>query len=121
MSSCRRAKSIRAGSWFSGSHLSMEKILDITFLWCEDLEQKIIQKWVGIAEHTIVDWCHFCREVCAGWYNDHTGADKIGGVGTVVEIDESICLGNENTMLAGLRKASGSLEGSSVALTICSW
>ncbi len=65
----------------------MEKILDITFLWCEDLEQKIIQKWVGIAEHTIVDWCHFCREVCAGWFNDHTGADKVG---TVVEIDESM-------------------------------
>ena len=37
VSSCRRMKSIRDGSWFSGSHLSLEKILEITYLWCEDL------------------------------------------------------------------------------------
>lgn len=90
MRSCRRMKSIRHGSWFSGSHLSIEKILEITFLWCEDIEQRVVKKWVEVAEHTIVDWCHFCREVCAIWYNDHTGTDQIGGPGTVVEIDESM-------------------------------
>ena len=87
MSSCRRMKSIRDGSWFSGSHLSLEKILEITYLWCEDLPQHTIMKWCQVAEHTIVDWCCFCREVCIVFEADHF--EKIGGPGCIVEIDES--------------------------------
>ena len=87
MSSCRRMKSIRDGSWFSGSHLSLEKILEITYLWCEDLPQHTIMKWCQVAEHTIVDWCCFCREVCIVFEADHF--EKIGGPGCTVEIDES--------------------------------
>jgi len=37
---------------------------------------------------TVTDWCNFFREVCLEHYTRHP--IKIGGPGTVVEIDESI-------------------------------
>ena len=85
---CRRAKSIRVNSWFSRSHLSIEQILELTYLWTEDLSQKTIMKWVDISsKSTIVDWCNFCRELCAVFMAEHS--QKIGGPGTVVEVDEA--------------------------------
>ena len=47
-----------------------------------------VRKWVGINKNTIVDWFNLCREVCAV-YMDQIETEKIGGVGKVVEIDES--------------------------------
>ncbi len=44
-------------------------------------------KETGHSEHTIVDWYNFIRDVCAQYLIDH--AQKIGGVGKTVEIDES--------------------------------
>ena len=60
----------------------------MTFLWTEDMPGETVRKWVGINKNTIVDWFNFCREVCAV-YMDQIETEKIGGVGKVVEIDES--------------------------------
>eukprot|EP00731_Ephydatia_muelleri_P001467 Em0001g1467a len=64
---CRKVKSIRHDSWFSQSHLTLEQILEVTFLWTEDMSGET---------------------VCAV-YMDQIETEKIGGVGKVVEIDES--------------------------------
>eukprot|EP00731_Ephydatia_muelleri_P034513 Em0063g18a len=85
---CRKVKSIRHDSWFSQSHLTLEQILEVTFLWTEDMSGETVRKWVGINKNTIVDWFNFCREVCAV-YMDQIETEKIGGVGKVVEINES--------------------------------
>eukprot|EP00731_Ephydatia_muelleri_P021868 Em0014g459a len=60
---CRKVKSIRHDSWFSQSHLTLEQILEVTFLWTEDMPGETARKWIE--------------------------TEKIGGVGKVVEIDES--------------------------------
>ena len=49
---------------------------------------KTVRKWVGVNKNTVVDWFNFCRELCAV-YMDDNASEKIGGVGKVVEIDES--------------------------------
>eukprot|EP00731_Ephydatia_muelleri_P037893 Em0591g3a len=64
---CRKVKSIRHDSWFSQSHLTLEQILEVTFLWTEDMSGET---------------------VCAV-YMDQIETEKIGGVGKVVEINES--------------------------------
>ena len=117
MPACRAAKSIRADSWFQGSHLSLETILEITYLWTEDLPYKTIIKWCDISCKTAVDWCHFCREVCAayldGWFA------PIGGPGKIVEIDESK-FGKRKYNRGRLRDGKwvfGGMEGP----TTCSW
>ena len=58
---CNGMASICQNSWFSGSKLSIEKILD---------------------------WYNYCREVCADRIMNHY-AGPIGGPGTTVGIDES--------------------------------
>eukprot|EP00731_Ephydatia_muelleri_P013452 Em0007g762a len=68
---CRKVKSIRHDSWFSQSHLTLEQILEVTFLWTEDMPGETVRK-----------------RVCAV-YMDQIETEKIGGVGKVVEIDES--------------------------------
>eukprot|EP00731_Ephydatia_muelleri_P001930 Em0001g1930a len=45
------------------SHLTLEQILEVTFLWTEDMPRETVRKWIE--------------------------TEKIGGVGKVVEIDES--------------------------------
>ena len=51
---------------------------------------------IGLADNnvTIVDWCNFCRDICAQWLAHNDNVTEIGGLrddGTpiVVEIDES--------------------------------
>lgn len=68
--------SIRKGSWFEKSKITLEEMLKLTYWWCQDLDQAQIKHEVGLAESTGVDWDSFCR-------------DKLGGKGKVVQIDES--------------------------------
>ena len=79
--------SIRKGSWFEKSKMTLEEILKLTYWWCQDLDQAQIKHEVGLAESTGVDWDSFCREVCEITLLENS--DKLGGKGKVVQIDES--------------------------------
>ena len=60
---CRKKRTIRYGSWFSGHHLTIPQVLQIMYLWSEDISQETVKRWVGVADHTIVDWFNYLREV----------------------------------------------------------
>ena len=79
--------SIRKGSWFDSSKMTLEEILKLTYWWCQDLDQAQIKHELGIAESTGVDWDSFCREVYEIILLENGG--KLGGKGKVVQIDES--------------------------------
>lgn len=79
--------SIRKGSWFEKSNMTLEEILKLTYWWCQDLDQAQIKHEVGLAESTGVDWDSFCREVCEIILLEN--GEKLGGKGKVVQIDES--------------------------------
>ena len=74
--------SIRKGSWFAQSNMTLEEILKFTYWWRQDLEQSQITHELGLVRGTGVDWDSFCREVC-------DSSQKIGGEGKIVQIDES--------------------------------
>ena len=78
--------SIRKGSWFDSSKMTLEEILKLTYWWCQDLDQAQIKHELGIAESTGVDWDSFCREVKIILLEN---GEKLGGKGKVVQIDES--------------------------------
>ena len=84
---CRSSTSIRSGSWFSHSHLSIEQILELTFCWSEELPLKTAVKWSRVTEKTVIDWFNFCRDTCAEYLHNHS--TPIDGLGKIVEIDES--------------------------------
>ena len=83
----RSEKSIREGSWFEKSNLTIEEVLKFTYWWCQDVKQWQIKQQLGLGSHTAVDWDMFCREVCEVALFQRR--EKIGGPGKLVQIDES--------------------------------
>ena len=79
--------SIRKGSWFERSNLTLEEILKLTYWWCRDVAQETMRFEVDVSGNTVVDWDSFCREICEVNYLECE--EKIGGHGKRVQIDES--------------------------------
>ena len=79
--------SIRKGTWFEKSKMTLEEILKLTYWRCQDLDQAQLKHEVGLAESTGVDWDSFFRKVCEITLLENS--DKLGGKGKVVQIDES--------------------------------
>ena len=68
--------------------MSLEQILFFTYMWIWKFKQQTIMRECKIGSpNMVVDWCNFCREVCATVLE--MKSEPIGGVGKVVEIDES--------------------------------
>ena len=91
--SCKKRKSVREGSFFSHSHLSLFSLIVIMYCWARDMPQKnACEESGGVSSHTIVDWFNFCRDICAQWLENHPmeigGIDE-NGESLVVEIDET--------------------------------
>ncbi|XP_046573684.1 uncharacterized protein LOC124281755 [Haliotis rubra] len=85
---CGQKVSIREGSWFSGSHLTLPQLMKHLYYWVYKTPSHVIQRELRIGScHTLVDWNMFCREVCMTVIE--ADSSKIGGPGTTVEIDES--------------------------------
>ncbi|XP_050066193.1 uncharacterized protein LOC126555295 [Aphis gossypii] len=84
---CDFKQSIRKDTFFNKSHLSIYQIVMFSYLWTENVSLSFIRKQIEIAQQSAVDWASFHREVVFdGMILRH---EKIGGVGKVVEIDES--------------------------------
>jgi transposase-like protein len=87
---CHTKKSIRWGSIFFGSKLSIHTIILLIFLWSRGDTNKQIITELRISDKTMTHWAHFFRSTCVKYNENMIENDKIGGVGHVVEIDESI-------------------------------
>lgn len=80
-------RSMRKGSWFDESTLSMSDILLITYFWIMKVSGDFIAVDRRIRPATVVDWKRFCREVCIdACIRDN---EIVGGEGVTVEINES--------------------------------
>ena len=87
LKNCSKKVSIRHKSWFDNSKLELQQILFITYFWVNRCDQQFVLHELEISHTTLVDWYNFCREVCITILEKCSR--KIGGVGRVVEIDES--------------------------------
>ena len=83
----RAEVSIRKGSWFDSSKMTLEEILKLSYWWCQDLDHMQVKHELGLAENTGVDWDSFCRKVCKITLLGN--CEKLGRNGKVVQIDES--------------------------------
>ena len=87
--SCRKKFSVKQGSWFEDSKLSVHTILKLTYFGCNGYSKKLAAQESEVSENCVVDWFNFCREVCITVLED-TDFDRIGGEGVVVEINGNI-------------------------------
>ena len=67
---CDGMASMRRNSWFSGSKLSIEKALALTYAWAHKFSNTQAVHECSLDEETtsaetVVDWYNYCREVCA--------------------------------------------------------
>ena len=85
---CRSTSSIRTDTFFSGSKLSLCQMLTIMYSWSRGCKQAQTMVDSSTSKNTMVDWYNFCRDICIKALESHD-FPKIGGVGKIVEIDES--------------------------------
>jgi hypothetical protein len=57
-------------------------------LWSKGYTEKLILDDYPFAKQTVVDWARFCRDLCV--YQFESDVEMIGGIGTTVEIDETL-------------------------------
>jgi len=84
---CRASASIRLGSWFQQSNLTLQEIVLITYdIVRQDKPCRITEEY-SHGTHTISDWGMFCREAMQVFLQG--SSVKIGGPNKTVEIDEA--------------------------------
>lgn len=79
--------SIRQGTWFEKSNMTLKEILKLTYWWTVGLKESQITQQLRLSPNTAVDWCMFCREVCE--VSIAQKSQKLVGLGKSVQIDES--------------------------------
>ncbi|CAL4206897.1 unnamed protein product, partial [Meganyctiphanes norvegica] len=80
-------KSIRAGSFFAKSKISLPKWFDIMFLWSKHVGAKATSDQVKLSQKAIIGCYSFFREVCELYFKSNP--IKLGGPGITIEIDVS--------------------------------
>jgi transposase-like protein len=91
-SSCHQSKSVRFGSFFTGSHYPLAVLCKMLYMWAYQYPTNLIQHELRIGHSCAIDWMNFIRDVCVKWQNEK--APKLGGFNEnlearIVEIDES--------------------------------
>lgn len=93
---CNNKKSILTSSWFFRAHIGIQKALLQIVKLCASLTYNQAAFFCETGtKKTISDWSSFNRDVC-GFGALRLGAVKIGGIGTTVEIDESMVFKRKN-------------------------
>ena len=85
---CRKRWSIRTGSIFEDSKVSLAKWLYIIFLWSIEESNKKVSLLSGVSLRTVVTILQRLRDICSLKIM-HSNI-KLGGRGKTVEIDESM-------------------------------
>ena len=80
-------RTVRGGSWFSMSKLSIMQILLTTYYWINKIPNSVAADMAQVGLNAVTHWRSFCRELCLIWVSE--SCEKIGGPGVIVEIDES--------------------------------
>ena len=92
---CRTTHSIRNGTFFQQSHLSLSQIFELMHCWSRQeasIEKLMDELDIG-SPNTNVTRKNFCRDICAQYFI--LNPMRIDGPGHIVEIDRS-SFGNEN-------------------------
>ena len=91
---CRKRKSIRAGSFFERAKLPLCDCMLILHLWSKGYTERLIIEEFSLSRPTIVDWFRYCRELCVFYFENSSMV--IGGPGNTVEIDETLAIKRKN-------------------------
>jgi len=86
-SRCTDSMSIRHGSWFQYSNLTLAEVMFLTYDIVRRVPANAIQREHQFHSSTIADWGQYCKEVMLEYVKG--SSQRIGGPNKTVEIDES--------------------------------
>ena len=85
----QKKTSIRHGTFFEKSNLTLETIVRFIYLWAHEvLSVKTARREFKMSNGAIVDWKSFLRDICAEHFIDNPV--QLGGPGMTVEIDKGV-------------------------------
>ncbi|KAF8785343.1 hypothetical protein HNY73_010896 [Argiope bruennichi] len=84
---CGKQVSLRYGSWFNSSRLTIEEIFLLTFEIVIGTRTGEIKEQHFFGKSTLSDWRQLINERILEYVEENS--EKIGGVGKIVEVDES--------------------------------
>ena len=79
---------IRAGSFWENSKLSLAKLLRLAFLWSSKVPHTMCMEFTGLSNPTVTQWYQYFRDACSNYLVQNP--IMIGGPNVVVELDESV-------------------------------
>ena len=85
---CKSQKSIRDGSFFSKSHLTLQQWMMLMYFWVDDEPVTKASARAKTSDVTAINVYQWLREVCSQRLI-LDGPPQLGGPGVVVEVDES--------------------------------
>jgi len=86
---CKSYQSIRKGSFFENSNLSIPQILYVTFCWATKASVKSTVYLADVCQHSVSQWYQFLREKCSESLLTNPNC-IFGGEGVIVQVDESV-------------------------------
>ena len=86
---CKTCKSIRAGSFFGKSRLSLQKWLIVMYWWARQYPVTDAYQEAQVDKGTAINIYRWLREICSSKLLQ-SAPIVFGGVGSVVHIDESL-------------------------------
>ena len=97
---CQSVLSIRDGTFFSGSHLKLNEIVEISYWWARGMNVTNVMHKTGHTTQTIVDWFNFHRDVCAQYFIDNGG----GNLKKKIHLSKFMIILKSNTLFKYLEK-----------------
>lgn len=79
---------LRKDSYWENSHLKLQTIVQLFFLWAFKIPLTTVTDLVGVKDETVVQWFQYLRDICTHHLTNNPY--QIGGPGLTVEIDESL-------------------------------
>ena len=75
-------RTIRAGSFFERSHITLDAWLYVIYLWSQGTKVNSVERQVQIGERTVIQMFQYLRDVCS--------TKLLSTPGVIVQIDESL-------------------------------
>ena len=79
--------SIRKGTIFSQSKITLQQWIHVIFCWTSEMNEKLTTSFTNISERSIQELFGLFRETCTRYFKENPV--QLVGPGTVVQIDES--------------------------------
>ncbi|VDP40723.1 unnamed protein product [Echinostoma caproni] len=92
---CKKRMSIRSGTFFEKSRLPLTTLMELMFYFVMEEPVTRAAAMANVSRKSSIQWYTYCRDVCSSVMCSLP--TQLGGVGSTVEVDESVAVKNEDT------------------------